>query len=302
MDSLNDRVATASHTRSATPNPTVSVILPVKDEELNLIRVLPTIPREYELVVVDGGSVDGTVDLVRQMRPDATLLTQPRAGKGNALICGFEAARGDIIVMFDGDGSANAREIDLFVSTLMSGADFAKGTRCAAGGGSDDITVLRGAGNRALTVLANRILGTRYTDLCYGYNAFWRDVLPVLDLPTSGPAGTGMQWGDGFEIETVINCRIASSGLVVREVASRECSRIHGVSNLDAWRDGKRVLKTLLTERRRQRSHGATVQSLQNLDQVRRKALSTLRPHRGTPPTSGLGIVNARMLTQGEST
>ncbi|WP_405179228.1 glycosyltransferase family 2 protein [Nocardia sp. NBC_01377] len=235
--------------------PRVSVVVPVLNEAPNLRQVLPTIPDDYEVVVVDGGSADESVDVVARLRPDAVVLRQTRWGKGNALGCGFAAATGEIVVMFDADGSADAREIDAFVATLLSGADFAKGTRFAAGGGSADITALRRAGNNGLTLLANRLFGMHFTDLCYGYNAFWRDVLPLLDLPDHRPDDGAFRWGDGFEIETVITCRAAAAGLVIREVPSHEKHRLHGPSNLSAWRDGRRVLRTLLYEwRARDRS------------------------------------------------
>ena len=90
--------------------------------------------------------------------------------------------------MFDADGSADPREIDRFVGALTEGADFAKGSRYTTGGGSHDLTLLRSLGNRALNLLANRALRTRYTDLCYGYNAFWRRILPILALPGTDAA------------------------------------------------------------------------------------------------------------------
>ena len=149
------------------------------------------------------------------MLPWVRAISQTRKGKGNAMACGFAAATGDVIVMFDADGSADPAEIPAFVSALVAGADFAKGSRFAPGGGSDDITLLRRSGNAGLNGVANALFGTSYTDLCYGYNAFWADLLPVLDLPdpaTPAPAD-GMLWGDGFEIETVLNCRVAAAGL-----------------------------------------------------------------------------------------
>ena len=126
-------------------------------------------------------------------------------------------------------------------------------------GGSEDITVVRDAGNRGLTLFTNLVIGTRYTDLCYGYNAFWRDVLPSLALPGTG--GQEAQRGDGFEIETMINVRVAQAGLAVTEVPSVELVRIFGESNLHAVRDGLRVLRTILTERLRPvaRRHTAPV-------------------------------------------
>jgi hypothetical protein len=181
------------------------------------------------------------------------VLTQTRKGKGNAMACGFAAATGDVIVMFDADGSADPAEIPAFVSALVGGADFAKGSRFATGGGSDDITLLRRTGNAGLNGVANALFGTSYTDLCYGYNAFWADLLPLLDLPhPDAPAPTdGMLWGDGFEIETVLNCRVAAAGLKITEVPSVERRRLFGRTNLRTFADGARVLRTLAAERRR---------------------------------------------------
>ena len=137
--------------------------------------------------MVDGDSVDGTVAVARRLRPDVRIVQQNRRGKGNALACGFEAATGDVIAMIDADGSADPGEIPKFVQALVSGADFAKGTRFAAGGGSTDITRLRKRGNRMLAAMVNLSYGTRYSDLCYGYNVFWRKHVPVLRLDTTTP-------------------------------------------------------------------------------------------------------------------
>jgi glycosyltransferase involved in cell wall biosynthesis len=178
-----------------------------------------------------------------------TIVLQNRIGKGNAMACGFAAATGDIIVMLDADGSADPREIPRFVAALVDGADFAKGTRFANGGGSADITRMRAWGNRWLNRAANVLFGTRYTDLCYGYNAFWAHCLPTLELEAAGEREAEKHWGDGFEIETLINTRVAKGKLRIVEVPSYEFERIHGTSNLNTWRDGFRVLGALAVER-----------------------------------------------------
>ena len=85
--------------------------------------------------------------------------------------------------MFDADGSADPAEIPRFVAALLDGADFAKGSRFRPGGGSADITAVRRLGNRFLHTWMNLSFRTRFTDLCYGYNAFWADLVPLLDLP-----------------------------------------------------------------------------------------------------------------------
>jgi len=261
---LLQSVATPSHplaTSFPTPSapvtagiakPRVSVVIPTLNEARNLPHVFASLPPDiYEVVLVDGHSVDDTVAVARRLRPDVRVVHQTRKGKGNALACGFAACRGDIIVMLDADGSTDPKEIAAFVAALLAGADFAKGSRFIAGGGSTDITRVRRAGNLGLNVLVNTLYRTRYTDLCYGYNAFWRHCLDALELevaPADPADAHRMLWGDGFEIETIINTRVARAGLRVAEVPSFEHPRLHGDSNLNAVKDGLRVLRTILRE------------------------------------------------------
>jgi glycosyltransferase involved in cell wall biosynthesis len=224
---------------SEATSPQVSVVIPALNEAENLPAVLATIPKDvFEIVLVDGASSDATIEVARRCRPDIRIVTQSSWGKGNALACGFFAARGEIIVMLDADGSTNGAEIPRFVKALQDGADLAKGSRFIGGGGSADITPFRRAGNRFLGSLVNLLFRTRYTDLCYGYNALWRCCLPRLSLDC-----------DGFEVETLLNIRAARTNLTVREVPSYEEPRLHGESHLHVVRDGLRILRIILRER-----------------------------------------------------
>jgi glycosyltransferase involved in cell wall biosynthesis len=163
---------------SSQRSPQVSVV-PALNESRNLPHVLPRMPADiHELILVDGHSVDDTVRIARKLWPGVRVVMQTRTGKGNALACGFAAATGDVIVVIDADGSADPGEIPQFVRALVNGADFAKGTRFARGGGSRDITRVRNVGNRAPSSLVNVCYGTHYTDLCYGFNSFWRQHHP----------------------------------------------------------------------------------------------------------------------------
>jgi glycosyltransferase involved in cell wall biosynthesis len=244
----------ASAEKIRVPEPTVSVVIPAKNEARNLPHVLPALPEGLDQVIlVDGGSTDGTADVARELVPGITVIGQTRKGKGNALACGFAAATGDFIVMLDADGSTDPAEIPRFVDALKHGADFAKGSRFMPGAGSSDISRLRQRGNFVLNKIVNILYGTRYTDLCYGYNAFRRDCLAAIDLDASAEDGddpTVMLWGDGFEVETLINIRVAKAGLRVFEVPSFERNRVYGSSNLNAFSDGFRVLRTIHTERK----------------------------------------------------
>ncbi|GLY06354.1 MULTISPECIES: glycosyltransferase family 2 protein [Actinoplanes] len=249
-------------------------MIPTLNEERNLPHVFAKLPEMItEVIVVDGGSKDRTVEVARQLRPDAVIVQQTRKGKGNALACGFSACTGDIIVMIDADGSTDPGEIPLFVEKLINGDHFVKGSRFSHGGHSHDITALRKLGNDGLNLVVNVLFRTHFTDLCYGYNAFWRNVVPALDLPDTAlprPADGSKIWGDGFEIETMINIRAVVEKLNVGEVGSTEHERIHGESNLNTFRDGFRVLRTIFSEygrMRRRRSAGLPpfVQSLMSL-------------------------------------
>lgn len=254
--------------------PTVSVVIPAKNEARNLPEVLGALPADlHEVILVDGDSTDDTVSVALSLRPDIRVVGQTRKGKGNALACGFAVATGDFIVMLDADGSTDPSEIPRFVDALMAGADFAKGSRFMPGGGSSDISRIRRMGNFWLNRIVNLIYGTRYTDLCYGYNAFRRECLEVMSLDAGDTAlaeadleletelvrdrrdrdklDVTMLWGDGFEVETLINVRISKAGLRVAEVPSFEHSRNFGSSNLNAFSDGIRVIRTIHAERKR---------------------------------------------------
>jgi glycosyltransferase involved in cell wall biosynthesis len=217
----------------------VTVVIPAKNEAANIAWVLKHIPPTVrEIVLVDGQSTDGTLEVATRLRPDIVVVHERRRGKGAALQAGFAAATGDLVVMLDADGSMHPAEISRYLALLASGFDLVKGSRFMAGGGSSDITRLRRFGNRGLLALANFMYSTRYTDLCYGYCAFRRDALEALSLSA-----------DGFEIETQLVLHASLAGLRVSEVPSYESPRRFGQSNLRTFRDGRRVLWTLLRAR-----------------------------------------------------
>jgi glycosyltransferase involved in cell wall biosynthesis len=225
---------------TAAARPRVSVVIPTLNEAANIGHVLGTLPEDvYEILLVDGGSQDGTVEAALAIRPDIRVVPQPGRGKGDAMAAGFAECTGEVVVMLDADGSADGREIPRFVDALVAGADLVKGSRFLPGGGSSDLTPLRRTGNRFFCGLVNLLYGTRYSDLCYGYNAAWVPQLRSLHLDCAG-----------FEVETVLSIRSAKSSLRVAEVPSFESPRLHGASNLHTFRDGWRVLRAIFRERR----------------------------------------------------
>lgn len=215
--------------------PTVTAVIPTLNEADNLRWLMPRLTAVDEIVIVDGQSTDGTVEVALAVRPDARIIIEPPTGKGTAMRTGMAAASGEMIIMLDADGSMDPAEFDSFLALLCRGYDFVKGTRYGCGGGSDDLTGLRRLGNSCLTGLANRLYGQNWSDLCYGYVAMRRDAVHRLALESTG-----------FEIETEMCVNAVRAGLRIAEVASHETERRHGESNLNTWRDGWRVLKTMV--------------------------------------------------------
>ena len=192
-----------------------------------------------EIILVDGDSTDVTLVTARRCRPDVRVVPQQGTGKGSALRTGFLAAKGDIVVMMDADGSMLPSEIPHYVHFLANGYDFVKGSRFISGGSSLDITPFRRLGNLFLLTVFNSLYQGHLTDLCYGFCAFDRRYLEHLDLSATG-----------FEIEAEMTVRAMQAGLRIAEVPSLELPRRSGESNLHAIRDGIRVLRTVLRHHR----------------------------------------------------
>jgi glycosyltransferase involved in cell wall biosynthesis len=230
-----------ARTALTTKTPTVSLVIPVRNEARNIAWVLEQIADDVdEIILVDGDSTDATLITAFRCRPDIRVLPQEGVGKGSALRTGFLAATGDIIVMMDADGSMSPQEIRHYVHFLANGYDFVKGSRFIGGGGSLDITRFRRLGNRFLLGVFNTLYGGELTDLCYGFCAFHRRYLEHLALTATG-----------FEIEAEMTVRAMQAGLRIAEVPSLEMPRRAGKSNLHAIRDGWRVLNTVVGGRRR---------------------------------------------------
>ena len=223
-----------------THRPTVSVVIPARNEAENLPWLLNRIPDSVdEVILVDGLSVDQTVSVGLMVRSDLVVIHETRPGKGVALRSGFEAAKSDLIVMLDADCSMDPAEIPRYVELLEQGYDMVKGSRFLEGGGTADMTLLRKSGNWGLLTLANLLYRTSFTDLCYGFVGFRRSLLDLVPLDA-----------DGFEVEMQFIARATRAGVKIQEVPSFEARRLHGQSSLRTFPDGWQVLKTLLGELR----------------------------------------------------
>lgn len=220
--------------------PLVSVIIPTLNESANLPLILPFLPMQWidEVILVDGRSTDNTIEVAKQVIPSIKVVLEQKKGKGAAMAAGYKAAQGDILIVLDADGSNDPREIPRFIKALLEGADFVKGSRFSHGAGTTDMPRFRQMGNLGFVIISNLLFSTQFTDLCYGYHAFWRYCLDSIDFDKF----------DGFEIDTALYLQAAKANLRIVEVPSFEGYRFFGVGKLQTFPDGFRVLKTIFGE------------------------------------------------------
>ena len=160
----------------------VSIVIPTLNEAGNIEQVLNDIPKNLvnEILVVDGFSTDGTPEIVKNM--GHTVIMQKERGYGSGFITGIKAARGDIIILMDGDGSQNPKDIPLLLDKMKDGYDFVLASRYTKESRSEDDTVIRHIGNKLFTWLTNAIHGIGISESLFLFAAFQRRVLEKLDL------------------------------------------------------------------------------------------------------------------------
>jgi hypothetical protein len=217
----------------------VSVVIPCLNEVQSIAACVAAARaalahqgHEGEVLVVDNGSTDGSAELAEAA--GARVVTEPRRGYGSAYLAGFAAARGDYIVMADADLTYDFGDIPRFVAELDDGAELVMGDRM------DNIQpgampwLHRYVGNPILTGVLNLLFRTGVKDAHCGMRAVRKELLPALDLRT-----TGME----FASEMVI--RASRAGLRISQVPIEYRPR-SGVSKLSSFRDGWRHLRFLL--------------------------------------------------------
>ncbi len=185
-----------------------------------------------EVVVADNGSDDGSPELAR--KAGALVVHEPRRGYGSAYLAGFAAARGDYIVMADADLTYDFGDIPRFVDKLEEGAELVMGDRTRGIQPGSMPWLHRYVGNPALTGILNLFFRTGVRDAHCGMRALRRDILPRLDLRT-----TGME----FASEMVI--RAGKERLAIEELPIDYHPR-EGESKLSRFHDGWRHLRFLL--------------------------------------------------------
>jgi hypothetical protein len=185
-----------------------------------------------EVLVVDNGSTDGSGNLAAGA--GARVVLQPERGYGNAYLAGLAAARGRYIVMLDADMTYDAGELPRFVAALEDGGDMVLGDRMQGIQPGAMPWLHRRVGNPVLTGLLNSLFGTEVKDAHCGMRALRREVLPKLDLRTTG-----------MELASEMVIRAAKAELDIRQFPIEYRPR-QGESKLSTWSDGWRHLRFLL--------------------------------------------------------
>ncbi len=218
----------------------VSVIIPTRNEARAIGRVLEKIPKEIvnEILVIDGYSTDDTAleAKAKLRRGKDKFILQKKKGFGNAIIQAFKESSGDVIVILNGDGSQNPKDIPSLLAKINQGYDYVIASRYAKGGRSDDDTIVRFIGNRALTWLTNLIHRTNVTDSLYFFTAITRKGLKKLHLKSAG-----------FEFCIEILIKAHKAGLKFAEVPVVERASL-SKTKVNAFWVGLRILRVILRE------------------------------------------------------
>jgi glycosyltransferase involved in cell wall biosynthesis len=203
--------------------PIVSVIICALNEEESLPYVLPKIPEWVdEILLVDGHSTDDTVEIAKKLCPRIRVLYQTGEGKGDALKYGVNETKGEIIVTLDADGETPPEEIELFIKPLLEDNDFAKGSRLF-GKRPFKMPRYRWFGNKVLAFTCNLLYGTHFSDICSGYNSFWKKEFLKLNLSYGK-----REIGCSMEQQMIV--RAKKAGKKIKEVPINIAGRIAGKS------------------------------------------------------------------------
>jgi glycosyltransferase involved in cell wall biosynthesis len=255
----------------------IAVAIPCFNEAAAIASVIESyraaLP-EAELVVFDNNSTDGTGEIARGL--GIQVIDVLEQGKGHAVRAAFGALEEfDVVILTDGDGTYPAEAGSLLVGPLIiDAADMAVGVRRYAPG-TGAMSLTRASGNLLIRAAFRILIGSGTTDLLSGYRAFNRRFRATVRLRSSG-----------FEIETELASEAVAGRLRVVEIAVAYHARIAGTqSKLRAYRDGVRILVTILLQSLRLRPHRPV------LAWIVPCTLLAISVHRGFAAVGGFGVI-----------
>lgn len=220
----------------------LSIVIPAKNEEMNLDQVLDDVNRALarlpgypaEVIIVDDKSTDRTGEVARAHGARVVRNTGA-SGKGRALRLGFENSTGEFILMMDADYSHRGEDIPKFLEALKEETGLVIGSRVY--GGSDEYTPIRALGNVFLTYAVGLFMGRYLSDALNGFKAFRREVFDDFHYTSNQ-----------FEIEIELIANTLRKGYRVVEISSHERARAGGEAKSRVIRHGTRFFWRVFTE------------------------------------------------------
>ncbi len=214
----------------------VSVVIPTLNEAGNILEALTTIEKELvypnEVIVVDGNSTDGTQEIVREN--NCRLIIQPKRGYGVALLTGMKEAKGNIIVMIDGDGTYEAKHINLLIETMVKrDAELCLASRMY-GLRPHSMGILNYCGNRLITLCYDLLYGQYLTDTQSGFRAISRAALEKVNFKEGDMA---------FAIEMLT--KFAKKRFRMIEIGTVYKPRKYGKTKLKPVNAGMQIFNTI---------------------------------------------------------
>ncbi len=227
------------------PDPLLSIVIPVYDEEATLdeiIRRVDAQPWRMEILAVDDGSTDRSLEILRRLEDeydDLRVFSMPKnSGKGAALREGFSQARGDIVVIQDADLEFDPGDYAALLEPILDGrAHVCFGSRFL-GGPHRVLNYHHYLANRTLTNLSNVFTNLNLTDMETCYKAFRHEVLDSISITE-----------DRFGFEPEFTAQVAAHGFRVYEVPISYSGRDYEEGKKITWKDGVRALRVIVTSR-----------------------------------------------------
>lgn len=244
-DKMRPLVHLYNHSSNNSQSPMISVLMPAFNEEKAVgplidrtQKVLQNITNNYEIIVIDDGSNDQTLDICREKR--VTIIhNQYNWGKGYALREGFKLSRGDIILTIDSDGEHHPEEIPLLLQPLLDGkVDAVLGTRFVQKRKIPVTTAVNSFGNKLFNLLIGRLTNRKFTDTQCGFRAFKKECLSKFNLESFS-----------YDIETEIIIQLARLNISYREIPVSSPVTYYRKSNLNRIKDGLRIFYSIFKNR-----------------------------------------------------
>ena len=204
------------------------------------------------ILLISGRLTEDIAFAAEQLFPNVRIVKQAEKRKDEALKAVFARCTGDIITMLAADGTTNPNEIPRFIEALQAGNAFAKGSRFIKGGRSNDRSVIGRLGSYGLSRLVRILFRTQISDMCYSYNAFWKQYLDDVEINPDDLFGDS-----NVKFKTSLNLRLLNGALKVTEVPSVERPSADKQNEQPSFSDAWQMLKALVKARVAGKLHDA---------------------------------------------